>query len=98
MNQNIRCKRCAHYEEFYKAPPGKVVRNPSAPGTPMFDECWACNGTGLIPQVVLDGIKQSFPNRYDEIIAKMTWNYDHYGFNIGGLYVGCEIKDGYCHS
>jgi hypothetical protein len=101
MSNTIRCPKCSYYEQTYKAPLGKIVRNPAAllvnNGNGVVDDCNACNGSGYIPTVVLDSIKQAFPSMYDKIVSELRWSMDHYSFMLGEMYVGCEL-DGYIHS
>lgn len=95
----MQCPRCAYDQQFYKSPPGKVVRNPAALG--VWDDCQACNGTGSIPEVVLESIKNALPKQFAEIQADpklLRWSGDHYSFMCGGMYVGVEVKDGYLHT
>jgi hypothetical protein len=103
MNQSLRCPRCTYWEQFYQAPLGKEVRNPYA--SPelgrVYDDCRACSGTGYVPSVVLDSIKNSLPKQYDEIMAdpnKLRWSGDHFSLHCGGMYVGVEVDDGYLHT
>lgn len=96
----IRCPRCKVQATIYNAPVGKVVRNPEAGLTnAVHDDCKACNGTGYIPGVVLDSITKFArdPVKAKEYAEALHWNYDHFGFKAGGMYVGVEC-DGYLHT
>jgi len=97
----IRCPKCIYNEQTYKAPLGKVVRNPGAVllnGRSVVDDCNACNGSGYIPAVVLDSIRKSFPKEAEDIIKSLRWSGDHYSFLRWDMYVGVEVKDGYIHT
>jgi hypothetical protein len=95
----IRCPRCLYHEQSYKTPLGKIVRNPHADLTKaVHDDCIACDGSGYIPELILDAVRSAFPKSADEIIPTIRWSMDHWSFILGGgLYVGIE-RDGYVHS
>ena len=67
----------------------------------MYDDCNACEGKGVIPQVVLDSVtafgERHSRERAQEYIAALRWCGDHYSFMCGGLYVGIEV-DGHLHT
>lgn len=95
----MQCPRCKFDQDYYSAPKGKTLRNPAAEGR-VYDDCKACNGTGEVPTVVLESIRQSLPKVYAEILldpAMLRWSGDHYSFVTGGMYVGVEL-DGYLHT
>lgn len=99
MSNAIRCPKCPYHEQAYQAPLGKILRNPHAnTGKIVWDDCNACNGTGYIPLVVLDSIRNSFPKSYEKIVKDLRWSMDHYSFVIHGMYVGVEVSDGYIHT
>ncbi len=97
-----RCLKCKYHEDFYAAPLGKLARNPhGSEGTaPVYDKCFACDGTGYIPTVILDSIlrhTRGDEKRAEEIAASLRWQGDHYSFDCAGMYVGIEL-DGYMHT
>jgi hypothetical protein len=51
----------------------------------------------IIPDVVRDSIKKSFPDQAKDIIASLRWSGDHFSFTRWGMYVGVEL-DGYIHT
>lgn len=51
----------------------------------------------VIPDVVSESIKKSFPNDASDILASLRWSYDHFSFSKWGMYVGVEL-DGYIHT
>jgi hypothetical protein len=77
---------------------GKVVRNPYAKGTPVLDDCYACDGTGYVPDIVVSEIRRCFPEKAPRILSELRWSMDHFSFMLGGIYVGVEKNDGYIHS
>ena len=97
---NPKCGKCSYDAEFHSAPKGKIVRNKYAKGEPVFDDCNACNGTGEVPEVVLNSVRRF--SRGDDIKAELylsdlRWSGDHYSFMCGNMYVGVEV-DGYLHT
>jgi hypothetical protein len=95
-----RCPKCIIHERLYNAPLGKIVRNPYANiANAVYDDCDACNGTGYIPMAVIDAIINFARTleRADEYISQLRWSYDHYSFDVHGLYVGIET-DGFLHT
>jgi phage FluMu protein Com len=98
----IRCPRCQYFDQVYDAPKGKEVRNPDAQQglPPVYDDCKACCGTGDVPAVVLESIRQALPKSYQAIVEQpslLRWSGDHFSFMCGKMYVGVEV-DGYLHT
>ena len=102
----IRCPRCIYYSIVDKAPIGKEPRNKYCfdPDKIIYDDCYACSGTGYIQSVVINEIRRCFPMKANDILrtenevgCNLKWGGDHFYFMVDGIYVGCEI-DGYCHS
>jgi hypothetical protein len=96
---NIRCPRCLYHSQYDNAPLGKEPRKYNPTGdVAIYDDCYACSGTGYVQPVVINEIRRCFPDRADSIFANLKWGGDHFYFMLGNIYVGCEVKDGYCHS
>jgi hypothetical protein len=96
--QAKRCPRCLNEEQAFNAPLGKVIRNPYAKqGSPVWDDCKACQGTGYVSTIVVNAIVQAFPDKAEKILSELRWSMDHFSFNLHGMYVGIEL-DGYIHS
>lgn len=94
----ISCPKCLYHEHSYKAPLGKVVRNPYADLTrAVYDDCNACEGSGYVPDLIIEAIRNTFPRSAQQCITGLRWSGDHWSFNIHGMYVGVE-RDGYVHS
>jgi hypothetical protein len=90
------------HEQVYRAPIGKVVRNPAMlilDGTAIVDDCVACNGSGYVPEKIVESVMNfaRTPERAQEYLNALKWNHDHYSFNCRGIYVGIE-SDGFLHS
>jgi hypothetical protein len=100
--QATRCPKCIYYEQTHRAPLGKIVRNPYArEGSPVYDDCNACNGSGYIPMVVVDSIvkfARGDVKRAEQILVELKWHSDHFAFMAGNMYVGIEKEDGYLHT
>jgi len=105
MSSKYHCPRCEFDHDFHKAPLGKVrnQRYNEPLATAAFGsvekwiDCKACNGTGFIPDAVIEGIKRSFPNVTEMTLSTLKWDMDHFYFIRLGLYCGVEL-DGHCHS
>ncbi len=63
----------------------------------VYDDCKACDGSGFVPDVVVNAIRNAFPNNADDILKELRWSMDHFSFTRWGMYVGVEC-DGYIHS
>ena len=61
------------------------------------DVKWDAETFRIITDVVSASIKNSFPDKFNDIMPSVRWSYDHFSFNYGGMYVGVEL-DGYVHT
>lgn len=87
------CPRCKYYSECHKMSLGKELNMRGE-----CVDCHACSGTGYIPSVVMESIRNSFPDKADKILSELKWGGDHFYFNLHDMYIGVEVKDGYIHS
>ena len=97
----IKCGKCSYYHEYENAPIGKDITRPNwaeRSGKRVETDCNACNGTGNVPDVVINSIKKRYPEKAEKILSELKWGGDHYYFILDSLYVGCEVKDGYLHT
>lgn len=62
------------------------------------DVQWDAQTFKIIPNVVIESIKKSFPGSSDDILNSLKYNRDHFYFERWDMYVGVEEKDGFIHS
>lgn len=78
-----------------------VLLDVQVPTVPVYDDCNACDGTGNIPQAVVDSVtrfgERTSPEKAQEYLSNLRWSSDHYSFMVGSMYVGVET-DGYLHT
>lgn len=52
----------------------------------------------IIPDIVTQSVRKSFPNDWMNIMNKIICYGDHWGFTHNEVFFGVEISDGYLHS
>jgi hypothetical protein len=55
------------------------------------------NSELLIPDLINEAIKKTFPDNYQIILQELKWNVDHYYFFDNNVYVGIDT-DGYIYT